>query len=678
MNNGAVLTVKDLQVYYDTPAGTVKAVDGISFDLRPGERLGLVGESGSGKSTMALALMRLHKPPARIAGGEVLLDGIGDVMKLDADALRRIRLDRLALVPQGAMNSLNPVMRIRDQLADGIKTHEPGDSREELAARIRAQLARVGLDAEVGGKFPHELSGGMKQRVAIAIGTSLSPSVIIADEPTSALDVVVQRQVMETLRSVQEEIGAAVVIVGHDMGLMAQFADRMGVMYAGKLVELAPVQDLFSDPQHPYTKLLIESVPTIATKRALASIPGSPPALINVPPGCPFHPRCPSAFEPCDSQVPVSMSQNGRVVACHLYPGGSGMTAFLEMVNVSKVFSSGIIRRRRTVAVDDVTMTIDEQSPSILAVAGESGSGKTTLARLLLGVIPPSSGQVIYRGQSVDDLSRAQRRTYLREIQPIFQDPFESYNPFYKVDHVLTVPAQKFQLTETKQETTRLIEESLDMVGLQPAETLGRFPHQLSGGQRQRVMVARAMLLRPRLIVADEPVSMVDASLRATILESIRRMKQELGISVVYITHDLTTAYQIADNILVMYKGSVVEAGSVDQVIRDPKHPYTQLLVSSIPQPDPSIPWGAEAEIAGDPESMEVADTGCKFVDRCPVAFDPCHGQRPPLYHEHPSRAAACFRYNDAPVLEGENLDVVFEPQLTPQSAGGSEEQSAG
>ena len=353
------------------------------------------------------------------------------------------------------------------------------------------------------------------------------------------------------------------------------------------------------------------------------------------------------------------------------------MTAFLEMSSVSKVFSAGIIRRRRTVAVDDVTMTIDEQSPSILAVAGESGSGKTTLARLLLGVIPPSAGQVIYRGQSVDDLSRAQRRTYLREIQPIFQDPFESYNPFYKVDHVLTVPAQKFQLTETKQETTRLIEESLEMVGLQPAETLGRFPHQLSGGQRQRVMVARAMLLRPRLIVADEPVSMVDASLRATILESIRRMKQELGISVVYITHDLTTAYQIADNILVMYKGSVVEAGSVEQVIRDPKHPYTQLLVSSIPQPDPSIPWGAEAQIAGDPESMEVAATGCKFVDRCPVAFDPCRGQRPPLYHEHPSRAAACFRYNDAPALEGENLDTVFLPQLTSQATSGSEDQTA-
>ncbi|MDE2867597.1 MAG: ABC transporter ATP-binding protein [Chloroflexota bacterium] len=353
------------------------------------------------------------------------------------------------------------------------------------------------------------------------------------------------------------------------------------------------------------------------------------------------------------------------------------MTAFLEMTNVSKVFSAGIIRRQHTVAVDDVTMTIDEQSPSILAVAGESGSGKTTLARLLLGVIPPSSGEVIYRGQSVDDLSRAQRRTYLREIQPIFQDPFESYNPFYKVDHVLTVPAKKFDLAASREQTMRLIEEALDMVGLQPAETLGRFPHQLSGGQRQRVMVARAMLLRPRLIVADEPVSMVDASLRATILESIRRMKQELGISVVYITHDLTTAYQIADNILVMYKGSVVEAGSVEQVIRDPKHPYTQLLVSSIPQPDPSLPWGAEGEIAGDPESMEVAATGCKFVDRCPVAFEPCSGQRPPLYHEHPSRAAACFQYDGSPALEGQNLDVVFEPQLTSQAAGGSQEPAA-
>ncbi|HJN94054.1 MAG TPA: ABC transporter ATP-binding protein [Dehalococcoidia bacterium] len=319
MSNAAVLTVNDLRGYYDTDAGTVKAVDGVSFDLQPGERLGLVGESGSGKSTLALALMRLHKPPARIAGGEILLEGTGDVLKLEDRDLRQMRLDRMALIPQGAMNSLNPVMRIRDQLSDGIRTHMPNLSRDELRNRVQFQLKRVGLLNDVGGKFPHELSGGMKQRVAIAIGTSLSPSVIIADEPTSALDVVVQRQVMETLRSVQEEIGAAVLIVGHDMGLMAQFADRMGVMYAGKLAELGPVKDLFANPQHPYTKLLIESVPTIKAKRSLVGIPGAPPALINVPPGCPFHPRCPSVFEPCDRDVPATISHGGRWVACHLY-----------------------------------------------------------------------------------------------------------------------------------------------------------------------------------------------------------------------------------------------------------------------------------------------------------------------------------------------------------------------
>jgi peptide/nickel transport system ATP-binding protein len=320
MNSGPVLTVKDLRVYYDTPAGMVKAVDGVSFDLQPGERLGLVGESGSGKSTLALALMRLHKPPARIAGGEVLLGGNGDVLKLEEHELRQMRLARMALIPQGAMNSLNPVMRIRNQIADGITTHIPDIKGKDLRERVVSQLERVGLTAEIAGKFPHELSGGMKQRVAIAIGTSLSPTVIIADEPTSALDVVVQRQVMETLRSVQEQLGAAVLIVGHDMGLMAQFADRMGVMYAGRLAELAPVKDLFENPQHPYTKLLIESVPTITAKSSLVGIPGSPPTLIDVPPGCPFHPRCPSVFEPCDHEVPAITSQGERSVACHLYP----------------------------------------------------------------------------------------------------------------------------------------------------------------------------------------------------------------------------------------------------------------------------------------------------------------------------------------------------------------------
>ncbi|MBM4437333.1 MAG: ABC transporter ATP-binding protein [Actinobacteria bacterium] len=314
-----VLQVADLQVYYDTPRGVVKAVDGVSFEMLPGERLGLVGESGSGKSTLALALMRLHKPPARIVGGTALLAERGDLLSLCEEETERVRLADIALVPQGAMNSLNPVMRVREQIIDGIRAHTNSTGTASLRRRVGELLETVGLSREVGRLFPHELSGGMKQRVAIAIATALRPKVIIADEPTSALDVVVQRQVMRTLGDIQRQIGAAVLLVGHDMGLMAQFVHRLGVMYAGRLVELGTVRDVLQRPQHPYTKLLIESVPTMRIKRELVAIPGLPPTLINVPPGCPFHPRCPSAFERCSREVPRLQAVGAQRVACHLY-----------------------------------------------------------------------------------------------------------------------------------------------------------------------------------------------------------------------------------------------------------------------------------------------------------------------------------------------------------------------
>ncbi|MBM4437334.1 MAG: ABC transporter ATP-binding protein [Actinobacteria bacterium] len=339
------------------------------------------------------------------------------------------------------------------------------------------------------------------------------------------------------------------------------------------------------------------------------------------------------------------------------------MNPLVEYRHVTKIFSSGLIRRRRTVALEDVTFRIDSEAPVILAIAGESGSGKTTLARLLLGLISPTTGEVLFRGRQVDRMSRAEHREFLRQVQPIFQDPFEAYNPFYKVDHVLVTPAKKFGMAKSKAEVRAAIERSLDMVGLRPQETLGRFPHQLSGGQRQRVMVARALMLRPGLVVADEPVSMVDASLRATILESLRRLRRELSISVVYITHDLTTAYQIADHIVVLYKGSVAEAGSVDQVIKDPKHPYTQLLVRSIPQPDVDAGWGGEADVGADPESSAVVANGCKFVDRCPFALPMCVESRPPLFQTDPDRAASCFLYTESPVLPEGSLDAVMRPR---------------
>ena len=315
-----VLRVEDLAVHYQTPRGPVKAVDGVSFALRPGERLGLIGESGSGKTTMGTALLRLHRPPARIVRGRVLLNG-RDLLAASDRELAMARLREIALVPQGAMNSLNPVMRIREQIVDGIVAHEGPRPARELDGRAALALARVGLPAEIAGRFPHELSGGQKQRVAIAIATVLNPRVIVADEPTSALDVVVQRQVMLTLGKVQEGLGAAVILIGHDMGLIAQFADTVAVLYAGKLVEYGPVDDLMASPRHPYTRLLIDSLPTLEGKRALRGIPGLPPPLLNLPPGCPFAPRCPCVFERCRVETPLLMEvAPGQRAACHLYP----------------------------------------------------------------------------------------------------------------------------------------------------------------------------------------------------------------------------------------------------------------------------------------------------------------------------------------------------------------------
>lgn len=334
------------------------------------------------------------------------------------------------------------------------------------------------------------------------------------------------------------------------------------------------------------------------------------------------------------------------------------MTALLEARNVTKVFGGGLFDRTQTVALDEFSMAVDGDTPSITAVVGESGSGKTTLARLLLGLTSPTTGSVCYKGEDLRKLAGARSRAFLSDVQAIFQDPFEVYNPFYRVDHVLTMPIEYMKLATSEAEKWRLIEEALETVGLRPEETLGRFPHQLSGGQRQRIMVARALILRPRIILADEPVSMIDASLRATVLGSLQRLKEEFGISIIYITHDLTTAYQIGDNIIVLYRGGVAEAGSVDLVVRQPNHPYTQLLVNSIPVANPDQPWRAEGEaaLAGQKRGKQ----SCKFVERCPAAMAKCLQKAPPLFQTDVQRAAACFLYEDAPTLKMAEMDRVM------------------
>ncbi len=333
------------------------------------------------------------------------------------------------------------------------------------------------------------------------------------------------------------------------------------------------------------------------------------------------------------------------------------MAKLLSVQNVSKIFGNeGLRKKDVTVAVDDVTFSIADDRPTITAIAGESGSGKTTLALLLMGQIPPNSGTVSYRGKDLAHMTRDEKTILTRELQPIYQDPYAAYNPFYRVDHVLQMPIKRFGLAKTKEESRLLIEDAMEKVGLRPAETLGRYPHQLSGGQKQRLMVARALLCQPKVVMADEPVSMVDASLRATILSSLRKLNQDFGISILYITHDLTTAYQICENILIMYAGSVVEAGSVDQVIRNPKHPYTQLLVSSIPLPDKNKRWGGvEFE-----EIQLRKSSGCKFAPRCPAAMHECWSQRPAFYLPDEGRTVACFLYKDQPTLDSSDVSQIF------------------
>jgi oligopeptide/dipeptide ABC transporter ATP-binding protein len=331
------------------------------------------------------------------------------------------------------------------------------------------------------------------------------------------------------------------------------------------------------------------------------------------------------------------------------------MTTLMEARAVTKRYGS-------FTALDNVTLTLSDETPSMTAVAGESGSGKTTLARMMLGFIDPTEGQVLYRGKDVAKMSGAEKQQFRREVQPVFQDPFEVFNPFYRIDHVLTTPVKRYRLADSEAKGQALIEDALKRVGLRPQDTLGRFPHELSGGQRQRVMVARAVLLRPRMIVADEPVSMVDASLRATILDELRTLNRELGISIIYITHDLTTAFQICDNIVVLYRGAVAEAGAVERVIGDPKHPYSQLLVSSIPLPDLDKAWGGE-EIPVTEANAARDNAGCRFAPRCPHVMEQCWQSPPPKYVPDSQRLATCYLYSGAPVAPNQDVASVFRPQ---------------
>lgn len=455
--------------------------------------------------------------------------------------MRRVRLRKISYIPQGAMNSLNPVMRVENQIWDGIVAHEGALTRADLQTRSDAVLEGVGLDpAIVGRLYPHELSGGMKQRVCIAIGVALEPDLIIADEPTSALDVITQRHVMQTLREVQGRIGAGLILIGHDMGLMAQSVDEIAVLRKGVLVEYGPVRQVLEAPKHAYTKELISSVPLVGG-----------PSFLNT------HAAVPEVAPEAE--------------------------ALLDLDGVTKRYGA-------VTALHPMSFRLDGAAPKIISIVGQSGSGKSTMGSLMLGFAAPSAGSVRFKGQDVNRMNPAAKLEFRKQVQAVFQDPYACFNPFYRVDHALRFPFENFGMGG---DVKTAMEEACVSVGLDPSLVLGRYPHQLSGGQRQRLIVARALMLSPKLLIADEPVSMVDASLRATILANIHDLKEKHGISIIYITHDLATAYHVSDYVMVLYKGHVVEAGPPRAVIGDPQHAYTRLLISSIPWPDMDRDWGS-------------------------------------------------------------------------------------
>ncbi|MEN0001732.1 MAG: ABC transporter ATP-binding protein, partial [Pseudomonadota bacterium] len=511
--------------------------------------------SGSGKTTTALAVMQMLQGTGRVANGSIHL-GDTDMLALDEEGMRKARLSRVSYIPQGAMNSLNPIMRIENQIWDGILAHEPDTNRQTLQERSDEVLESVGLPARVGKLYPHELSGGMKQRVCIALGVALKPELIIADEPTSALDVVTQKHVMHTLKEVQAKIGSGLILIGHDMGLMAQSVDELAVLKNGELVEHGTVKQIIEKPKHPYTKELISSVPLVGGDSFL------------------------------DDEVGAAPVKRGK----------SGVP-LLEFQSVSKTYGA-------VTALHPMSFSLDGEKPKIISIVGQSGSGKSTMGGLMLGFNAPSTGQVLFEGVDVARMSAAQKLEFRKNVQAVFQDPYACFNPFYRVDHALNFPYKRFGL-EAEMPVEEKMHEACTAVGLDPTLILRRFPHELSGGQRQRLIVARALMLSPKLLIADEPVSMVDASLRATILKNIYDLKDKYGISILYITHDLATAYHVSDYVMVLYHGHVVEAGPPKEVIGDPQHPYTQMLIDSIPWPDLNRPWGDDISEEDDQKRLK-------------------------------------------------------------------------
>ena len=677
----ALLSVQNLKTYFRTPEGLARAVDGISFDIAPNEIFALVGESGCGKSVTALSVIQLVAQPAGfIAGGAIYYNG-QDITRLPEVEKRKIQGNDIAMVFQEPMTSLNPVFTIGNQISEAIRQHQ---NLRGTAARNAAieMLDLVGIPEPAAryDEYPHQMSGGMKQRVMIAMALSCRPGLLIADEPTTALDVTIQAQILELIQRLQQELQMAVLLITHDLGVVANIADRVAVMYAGKIAEMGTWQQLYETPQHPYTVKLLESTPA-RDKRGtqLHTITGRVPKATEYNDGCRFADRCPKVMDGCENTMPILHAVNGSEhnVACHLYnpeppfsATGTGATKLELETDTDKIEASstqtaeaqtqlqvknlcvhypvqkGIFKQTvgYVYAVDEVTLDIPRGKT--LALVGESGSGKTSFGKAILRLGVPVKGDLIYDGANIADATRQHMHPYRKRMQIIFQDPYASLNPRMTVGAIIQEGMQAHGIGESAEERETRIAELMQRVGLSP-DMVTRYPHEFSGGQRQRIGIARCLAVDPEFIVCDEATSALDVSVQAQILNLLKSLQTDFNLTYLFITHNLSVVEYFADEVAVMYLGRIVERGTTEEIFDSPKHPYTRALLSAVPKMDPQT--GVEKiRLEGDVPSPINRPAGCYFHPRCPEVMPTCKDKYPEETNFTQTHSCNCYLYQDS------------------------------
>ncbi|MGA1824314.1 MAG: dipeptide ABC transporter ATP-binding protein [bacterium] len=652
MDNNTVLEVQNLTVSFYTEQGRLYAVNDVSYKIPRGKTLAIIGESGCGKTVTALSIMRLiPSPPGRIDKGRIIFNDC-NLIELSETQLQNLRGNQMGMIFQEPMTSLNPVFTVGDQIMESIIFHQKKSKAEARSMAIDL-LAQVGIPSPSIriDEYPHQMSGGMKQRVMIAMAISCQPDLLIADEPTTALDVSMQAQIIELLYNLQKTMGMSILLITHDLGVVAEMADYVAVMYASKIVEYVTVEELFHNPLHPYTQGLFKSLPRLGTKlRTLIDIPGQVPNPLKFPPGCNFWPRCNRAEAICKEEEPQLKENNpGHYAACWLikadassqtetvhshdgaeFCGDTKAKSLLEVRNLKKLFPvkkgswgriKGWVR-----AVDDVSFDI--KMGQTVGLVGESGCGKTTLGRTVLRLIEPSAGEVYFNNQSVLALDPGSLRRMRRKMQIIFQDPYSSLNPRMTVGTIVGESLSAHNIAKGEKRRS-MVAELFDKVGLSASYT-DRYPHEFSGGQRQRICIARALALNPSFIVCDEAVSALDVSIQAQIINLLMNLQKEMSLSYLFIAHNLAVVEHIASRVLIMYLGQIVEDIAADDLAASVKHPYSKALLSSNPVSDPAH-RGRSAPLKGDIPSPLHIPSGCCFHPRCPIAKKSCETDIPQL-----------------------------------------------